>query len=181
MEAQKKFGRSERVSAWAAGNRTIFSYHLNLSTKILLHEMAHEIHNEYIRYRHSPIWWKEGIAMFSSLSESEIRGRVQQARFRVINNTHIPLMQLFSYPAEEYDLVYNVGLSVVVFLLNEYGASSFTAFNKAMREGKNFESALSSVYDIRNISKLNDKWEEALQDWKTWESMIKNLPKMLEE
>ncbi len=92
-------------------------------------------------------------------------------------------MQLiFFYEGEEEcDLVYNVGLSVVVFLLNEYGASSFTAFNKAMREGKNFESALSSVYDIRNISKLNDKWEEALQDWKTWESMIKNLPKMLEE
>ncbi len=182
-QAREKLGVPDWANAWAGGNRTAFFYHLNADRDTILHELAHEIYNEYINYRSIPIWWSEGIARFSELSQLEMRERMMEARFRVINNTHIPLPQLTSYDMREPRLIYDQGLSLVVFLLSEYGTSFFDRLNKSLRAGESFESALASTYgdDFNTINDLNRAWEDALRDRKIWRRILKRLPKILRE
>lgn len=182
-QARKKLGVPDWAGAWASGNRTTSYYHLNADTKTILHELAHVIYCEYIGSMCVPIWWHEGIAMFSELSKSEIREGIMEARFRVINNTHLPLPQLTSYDVREPRLIYEQGLSVVVFLLSEYGTSSFDLLNRSMRHGKSFESSLAAAYgdDFSTINGLNSAWEDALRDRKTWRRMLKELPEIIRE
>ena len=60
---------------------------------------------------------------------------------------------------------YIQSVSLVGFLIEKYGSTSFADFCRELRDGKNVEDALRSAYPthIRSLREFEDRWREYLE------------------
>ena len=147
--------------------RTIVSYNgqENFLGEVLPHEIAHLMLWDHWRTpRAAPVWFEEGVAQ---LEEEGKRDQVQAAiRPVVMQGRHIPLasLQLMTVTGEEdkvkVSLFYAQSLSIVVFLIQKYGVSSFYRLCRELRDGMSFELALARAYpsEIDSIDTLEKRW-----------------------
>ncbi|MFH1779442.1 MAG: hypothetical protein ABH847_05390 [Candidatus Omnitrophota bacterium] len=142
------------VAAFAAGKRRVFFYELYMKEDVIYHEISHEIYNEFVRNAKIPAWWSEGVAQYTLLATHEAREYISRSRFRALNNRYI---HLTSHVLGSREL-YEDGLSLIYFLVRDKGKEKFQKFNYKLREGVEFNTALSQVYGFKDTGALEEAW-----------------------
>jgi hypothetical protein len=176
-------------------NKAIHSYKesSDFLTSVLPHEMAHLIFRDFIGFESEvPLWLDEGVAKWEEeIDKSRIKKEMKEfldkrallsiddmmeldVRFvSETNQVHLYTNIIDDKPgflildAENLvNLYYLQATSLVGFLLEQYGGSTFTEFCRGLRDGKSLEEALSSAYtpNIHNAEELEDEWIEYLKE-----------------
>ena len=97
-----------------------------------------------------PLWFEEGVAQLQEASKSEIAHQI--CRALVLQQRQIPLATLMVWDIrQEKDpnkvkVFYAQSLSVVEFLLKNYGSVAFGDLCRNLKNGKTFEEALRGAY-----------------------------------
>ncbi|MBP9854352.1 MAG: hypothetical protein KBD53_05755 [Candidatus Omnitrophica bacterium] len=164
------------LPSWSRGGAT--TYHRQLRTRaivsfiqenafldnVLPHEISHLILADFLGGANIPNWFNEGVAQ---LQES---GKQQEAdmfmRKAVRKGTFIPFQQLISsdsvimQDARYATFFYAQSVSMVYFLIQEYGSQEFGELCRQLRDGNSFETSLLKVYTtlISSIGDFEQKW-----------------------
>lgn len=137
---------------------------------ILPHELGHIIFREFVGFQgNSPLWLDEGVAMYQErIKRTNIKGRLLNA---IEQNKLIPLTKLselnimFVNDQELIELYYTEALSVVNFLMEQYGKGNFVELCHALKERKPFDEALNDAYRVfKNLEDLNKAWIRYIKD-----------------
>ena len=174
---QDDYIESSRQTKWSHGAasikektiRTFPSAH-GFFDSTLPHELGHIIFRELVGfYAGIPLWFDEGVAMFQEKAKRWGANKIVQKA--IADHQFIPLDQLSQLrltsdtAQERIDLFYAEAASVVYYLITEYDKSRFVSFCRALKEGRDFNNALDSVYvRFKNISDLNSAWLKYLQN-----------------
>ncbi|MFH1593566.1 MAG: hypothetical protein ABID09_02585 [Candidatus Omnitrophota bacterium] len=161
---------------------------------ILPHEMAHLIFRDFVGFKGEvPLWLDEGVAQWAEMPKRQIIKRTAKHLYNTDSLLSIEdMMGLDIRGFTQKDMVYIrptqtkegepsmlflsldrlisnyyvQGVSLVDFLIGEYGSQRFAHFCRQLRDGKKMEEALRFAYPtyIRSISDLEDKWREYLAE-----------------
>ena len=140
-------------------------------TGVLPHEISHLMLQDYIGNDKSiPIWFNEGMAQLQEKERPEISDHVMRSLIR--QNFYIPLNLLFTsdirFQTDERHVLmfYAESVSLLDFLIKKYGHTPFRDFCQKLREGKDFEKALLSAYNISfdSLEDLEKKWLRYMQN-----------------
>jgi hypothetical protein len=176
-------------------NKQIISYTQSESfaDSILPHEMAHLIFRDFVGFKGEvPVWLDEGVAQWA---EPLKRERVKTVSQNLLNNAtffsvadmvnldirkvsvdsviEIHSMRnkdgnrtLLSLKGGDVVKIYYIeAVSLIGFLIDSYGAISFTEFCRQLRDGKSLEDAIRSAYSIHisGIEELESAWLKYLR------------------
>ncbi len=175
-------------------NRTILSYAWSegFLDSLLPHEIAHLIFRDFIGLSGQvPLWLDEGVAQWS---EENKRPQMRKLVKQLYQNDGLLLlsdmMKLDIQNLKDKDLLFirpaltqsgNAGVvflsttnlvntyyieavSLVGFLIEKYGSMAFANFCRELRDGKDVEGALKSVYleSLSDLNGLQEKWKQYL-------------------
>lgn len=161
--------------SWSAGSAIpkekiiyAFPYAQGFFDTILPHEMGHIVFREFVGFDNYaiPIWLDEGVASYQQNSKySTWKTRVQAA---IAKGALIPLQglsginpQSINSPAAQ--LFYAEAVSIVDYLIKEFGKDNFVVFCQNARDKRDLQKALSSVYPFSNTAELDDAWQRYLK------------------
>jgi hypothetical protein len=136
--------------------------------RTLPHEMGHIIFREFVGFdNHAiPLWLDEGVA---SLGE-----RQRYSTFQIIvkqaikKGKFIQMEELTSLNPQQMlddasvNLFYAESISIVDYLLKEFGRDRFVFFCQNLRDKRNLNEALSYAYSFRGTEDLGRSWREYL-------------------
>jgi hypothetical protein len=132
---------------------------------LLPHEIAHLIFRDFVGFKGEvPLWLDEGVAQWM---EPEKRDEVMGVMYEIMEEEKamplVDMMRLDVKTEEDNERVYVFyveAVSLVGFLMKEYGSKKFVEFCRQLRDGKDLKSALTFAYPtkIRNIRQLEGKW-----------------------
>ena len=134
---------------------------------LLPHELCHLIFRDFVGFKGEvPLWLDEGVAQWEEAQRR--KWALDAVKGLVLKKEYIPLKELTQMgPGSESDPVlsaklYAQAVSLVGYLVEEYGPSKFSLFCRELRDGKNIDAALSFVYtdSIPNIEALEKKWSQ---------------------
>lgn len=168
---------------WSSGSavikkkeKTIYSFinEKGFFESVLPHEMGHIIFKEFVGLVNPaiPLWLDEGVACYQERSRRESSARV--LRQAIKENKFMGLDELFNF--NSYRLQYNLtdsstvaifyaeSVSLVDFLIKEFGKDRFVLFCQHLRDKKNFVRAMASVYPFGSIQELDAAWQNSLRD-----------------
>jgi len=165
--------------AWSGGCAIIkekvihsFPYAKGFCESTLPHEMGHIIFREFVGFDNPavPIWLDEGVASYQesavySSAYTTIAEAIPSNRF--INLEELSRMDphLIMDNASVY-LFYAEAVSLVDYLVKEFGKDNFILFCQNLRDKRNFERAISYVYPFKNIQELDQSWQKYLNSHK---------------
>lgn len=173
---QESYVRETGLPAWSGGGAT--QYHRQLRSraivsyrqerdflrKILPHEISHLILADFFGSKPVPLWFNEGVAQLQEF------GKVEEARQLIGKVARlgyvIPLEALLQMDVRYQDnqgvvlVFYAQSVSVVDFLIRQYGNRRFQHLCRLMREGRPFERALTKAYTgiFDSLAELEEKW-----------------------
>lgn len=155
-------------------NKTIvsFSGQANFFDEILPHELAHLILWDYFDQHISnvPLWFEEGIVQLQEANKRPMAKPalrpVVQAKKHILFSTLGQLRPSQLPEDAQVGLFYAQSLSIVVFLVEKYGQSSFYRLCKEMREGRSFDEALTRSYQgiFNTMDDLESRWVRYILD-----------------
>ena len=138
----------------------------NFMQSILPHEMAHIIFREFIGLGvRLPLWLDEGVAC--SQEKVNLSERLQFAKHLVKSKMDIPVERLSII--SDYNLVvpkvfYSEAASLVVFLLEGFGAEKFLDFSRRLRDdNKGWQETLLDAYRFSDIWDLETQWKAYIE------------------
>jgi hypothetical protein len=147
-----------------------YRWNENFLDGLLPHELTHLIFRDFVgfpaRGEGIPLWIDEGIAEWQEASK---KGKAEKiVRGLIARRENIPIEELMRLDIREVDdyvltrNFYAQAITLVGYMMDEYGGGKFTLFCRALRDGKNVDEALASVYrdSIDNVSALERKWIE---------------------
>lgn len=147
-----------------------FSHSEKFLDSILPHEMTHLIFRDYVGIKNIPIWIDEGVAQW----EEKDRRQFAKRKIKKLLETHSPIpierLNKLNVGAAKntaiVELFYVEAVSLVNFLITEYGGERFIFFCRQLRDGKDMDEALKFAYPtfIRSTKELETKWLEYLQE-----------------
>ena len=151
----------------AYGAKTIVSYAHSekFFTMLLPHELTHLVFRDFVGFKGQvPVWLDEGVAQWEE--EGKRKAAIDMVKEMIANKTIIPLSQLMQMDiAQESDSgisnkFYIEAVTIVGFLIKQYGESRFTIFCRDLRDGGTINEALSSAYSdsVRDIGELEKEW-----------------------
>lgn len=170
---QQKTGQPEWSTGYASRDSHLFKSRLIVTFKqegsfidgVLPHEITHLIFRDMVGFdTYIPIWFEEGMAQ---LQEREKKDKALPfMRTLIKREIYIPLNQLNQADirketdGKKVSLFYAESLSVVEFLLKEYGSHAFRYLCLNLKEGKTMQESLRSAYpsSIESLKQLEDKW-----------------------
>lgn len=165
------FHTDTQRSAWTGAvvsvrNRLMKTFvgQVHFFDSLLPHEMTHIIFREFIGVNTPlPLWIDEGVA--SSQEKSYLSARMQLARDLVAKNQYIKLDKLseVSSPGENSvspDIFYSEAASIIIFLIREKGKDRFLDFSRALRDGKDWKSALLKTYNFSSLEAMEKEWKD---------------------
>ena len=138
---------------------------LEWGREVVAHELAHVLIGVYTFSCVSqiPSWLSEGLAMYAEssvgTSHASEYSRLDEA---VENDTLLTVREvsnIFSNDPAIARLSYAQSLSLVQFLIDEYGQEKILALLGEFKDGSSQDQALSQVYGL-NQDSLNDVWRE---------------------
>jgi len=175
---QKTFMKRTGQPGWSTGyadrdselfqSRAIVTYsqEQGFLDGVLPHEIGHLILKDFVGFdKKIPLWFEEGV---SQLWE---QGRRQAARpfmrKLVTSGRSIPLERLNQLDIRQEKqsnriaVFYAQSVSLVDYLLNEYGVDAFARLCRNLRKGMPIEEALQSTYSniFRSLRELDEKWK----------------------
>ncbi len=137
---------------------------------VLPHEMGHIIFKEFVGFVNPaiPLWLDEGVACYQEGTRLESAGRI--LRKAVEENKFIKLEELFDFrpyglaDSETVGIFYAESVSLVDFLIKEFGKDRFVLFCQHLRDKKKFHRAMAYVYPFGSIQELDAAWQKSLRD-----------------
>ncbi|MCU0651915.1 MAG: peptidase MA family metallohydrolase [Candidatus Omnitrophica bacterium] len=171
----KDYIESTHQPVWSAGyaqvgEKTIYSYPYakGFFETVLPHEMGHIIFRETVGLTNPavPLWLEEGVAIYQENSALRQAGwQLKQAlrenkfiSFKALSTAAPSLMK----DDAEVSLFYLESLSLVDYLIKEFGRESFLIFCQRLKELKDFRKALSTTYPFADTQSLGEAWEKYL-------------------
>jgi len=161
---------------------------------VLPHEIAHLIFRDFVGFTGViPLWLDEGVAQWGESEKREGVRRIIKEMYKGGNLLQVKdMMNLDMYRLKEMNrlfvrpslakkggepgalflttealinVYYVEAVSLITFLTEKFGAYSFSAFCRALRNGDSVESALKSSYPdhIRDLEEFEDRWVEHLE------------------
>ena len=160
-------------SAGAAipGRKEIYTYTgaADFFATVLPHEMGHIIFREFVGFRNPAVsvWLDEGVASYQmEIISSAADNAAKQA---LNNNTLMNIEELSSLnplamkDKEKINLFYLEAVSIVNYLIKEFGKDNFVLFCQNLRDKRDLSRAIASAYPFENIQQLNQSWREYLK------------------
>jgi hypothetical protein len=135
---------------------------------LLPHELGHVVFRQYVGVNiQLPLWLDEGVACMQEGSKSR---RLALARKLLGSHSFIPLDQLMGKGGRMSfrDIIapgpfYAESLSLVDFLLTEYGKEKFVDYCRELKDNKkNWLESLLINYDFKDVPDMNAKWIDYL-------------------
>jgi len=153
-------------------SKTIITYRqeTDFVDGLLPHEISHLILHDFIQADRIPIWFDEGVAQMQEKNKLIlVRGIMAKL---VAQRMHIPIDQFRSLDVRRVrdtrtaEIFYAQSLSIIDFLITKYGREAFGRLCRELRDGKDFEGALSKAYprSIENYRELETKWLQFLKN-----------------
>jgi len=145
-----------------------FPYAKNFFNTILPHEMGHIIFREFVGFDNLaiPVWLEEGVASYQQDLRFSAAGiMIKEA---LAKNRFIPLTKLAELnpqsmaDTQSVNLFYAESVSILDYLVKEFGQDRFMLFCQGLRDKKNLEKALLLAYPFKNIEDLDKKWHRYL-------------------
>lgn len=174
---QASFVASTGQPLWSTGyadrdsrlfkSKTIITFRQeeNFADGLLPHEISHLILHDFITNNANiPIWFDEGVAQ---MQEKDKRSMVRPIIRSLISRKQTVPFALFlnwdirkEKDARKAQIFYAQSLSVVDYLVTKYGSDAFGRLCRALRDNKDFASALSFAYSgvFANFDDLEKKW-----------------------
>jgi hypothetical protein len=146
-----------------------FPYAANFFDTILPHELGHIIFREFIGNdnRGIPIWLDEGVASYQeNLKYRRAASLVKEA---IKANKFIDLEELSSLNPQKIEdnevvnLFYAESISIIDYLIKEFGKDDFIFFCQNLRDKRDLKKAIAYVYPFRDLEELNYAWEKYLK------------------
>ena len=148
-------------------SRVIITYRQehNFLDGLLPHEISHLVLWDFVGFDTPlPAWFEEGVAQLNEAGRTaEAR---QQMRPLALGGKHMPFDVFMAYDIRRENDIHNVAVfysqsvSVVDFMMREFGSAAFAHFCRLLREGRNFEDALKAAYHpgLQSIFDLERRW-----------------------
>jgi hypothetical protein len=176
FDDRQQFHSNTSQPEWSDGSsiqrfKTIFSF---LGAKkffdtVLPHEIAHIVFREYVGFgnRNVPAWLEEGLASYHERIDrsradeifKDPRERDSFIRFQELSK--IRSRSLRDDP--DVDIFFAQSLSIVNFLLTEFGKKRFRIFCRGLKEGMDMDKSLAAAYSFKEISELEEAWQAYLK------------------
>jgi len=143
-----------------------FPYAHGFFESILPHEMGHIIFREFVGFDNYavPLWLEEGVASYQedyrrSMSSWVVKEAVKKGSFM-----NLEKLNNFSPKSEKdntiVNLFYSEAVSLVDYLIKEFGKDRFVLFCQNLRDKRDFQRAIASVYPFSNIRELDLAWQK---------------------
>ena len=135
---------------------------------VLPHEITHLIFRDYVGQRNIPVWIDEGVAQWEEKGKRKLVKRKMRQLLQFHDPISIERMMTLNIGEIKNEVIvelyYVEAISLVNFLITEYGADNFIFFCRQLRDGKNVNEALKFAYptSIRDVNTLQTKWLEHL-------------------
>lgn len=127
---------------------------LGMDRGLIVHESAHLLFGQALGSRAlpTPSWLDEGFASYMDPSSRVFSGES-------LNNRTNPLRAMNAITGTPHDIgaFYQKSLSVVSFLIDEFGESNFQQFVVQLKRGNTIDASLMSVYGF-DIDGLDARW-----------------------
>lgn len=140
----------------------INSGNLEWGKRAIVHELAHLVTHQvtFNPYNSLPVWLNEGLSMYAEGEiEPVFESYLEQA---VLQDTLISVRSLASpfsaYPAKSY-LSYAQSLSLVEFLIDNYGQQKMFELLNTFKQGSGYDTALMAVYSF-DMDGLDALWQD---------------------
>lgn len=164
--------------AWSSGCAQVkekiihtFPYAKGFFDRILPHEIGHIIFREFVGFdnRALPLWLDEGVASYQEnlprkpVIKKIIREAVEEKKFLDLES----LSRFNPHSTADNELVnlfYVEAVSLVDYLVSDFGTDKFVHFCQALRDKKNLEESLASTYSFRNSAELDESWQRYLRN-----------------
>ena len=133
--------------------------------RVLTHELSHIALFRAVRGRSVPRWFVEGLAI-TQAGENDLT-RVRTLWTATLSDQLLPLEALSgAFPSRPYavNVAYAQSADLVDFLLSQkYGARSFRALLKSLREGSRFEDSVLASYH-ESLPSVERRWRRRLEE-----------------
>jgi len=135
---------------------------------ILPHEMGHIIFREFVGFNNYaiPLWLDEGVASYEErLKRTQAAAIIKKA---IAAGSCMDLKQLSAFnpqlsrDTDAVSVFYAESVSIVEFLVKKYGSDNFISFCQQLRDKKDLQRAISSVYPFEKIEDLDKAWQKYL-------------------
>ncbi len=125
-----------------------------LDRRIIVHESTHLLFREALgdNALDAPAWLDEGLATYS-----EPNVRIRSSRDLYGRTPRLSGMNRVSGTPRTIPLFYQKSVSVVAYLVEQYGKDSFRRMLAELRKGRVIEDALLNVYGF-DVDGLEDRW-----------------------
>lgn len=168
----KSYQLATKQPDWSSGSvrandKIIYTY-INAESffdNILPHEIGHIIFREFVGFNNQavPIWLEEGVASYQEdLKNPELNLILKKS---LSDNSFIDFSKLNTLnplllnSKEEVVLFYAESVSIVGFLIKEFGSDRFAVFCQDLRDKKNLIRAISGNYPFSTLKELGDTWQ----------------------
>ncbi|MCJ7769414.1 MAG: peptidase MA family metallohydrolase, partial [Dehalococcoidales bacterium] len=135
---------------------------LDWGKRTIVHEMTHLVTQQmtYNPYNSLPVWLNEGLSMYAEGEmEPLFENYLEQA---VIKDELISVRSLaspFSAAVQLSYLSYAQSMSIVDFLIDNYGQERMLELLNTFKRGSSYDEALMMIYGF-NMDGLNDLWQD---------------------
>lgn len=172
--SKEAFQKATGQPAWSHGMASYLdkSIHAietndNFLDAVLPHEITHLIFRDFVGFKGEvALWMDEGVAQWEEDDKREAALAVMPelvARAEVMTTQTLTSLDIRSeQDPKKVRIFYMQAISLVDFLIKNYGASSFTALCRELRDGKSLLAAMRAAYSnsIRDLEDLDDKWRK---------------------
>jgi len=135
---------------------------------LLPHEIGHIVLREVIGSHDVPLWLEEGVASY--LEPARRFGSQKMVQDAIEKGTFIPLESLNGMrpssmsDKEQIELFYAESVSLLTFLIEEFGIDRFNTICDKVRDGKSFERALQlTLFGVQSLEDFSRMWEDSLR------------------
>ena len=136
----------------------------------LPHEMGHIIFREFVGFENNavPIWLDEGVASYQEkfgrpMAKRLVKEAMDKNRFVGLEWLSNINPQSIKDP-EMVNLFYAEAISIVDYLIEEFGKDKFLFFCQALRDKRNLGEVIQSSYSFKNIQELDSAWQRYLKN-----------------
>ncbi|MFA5275954.1 MAG: peptidase MA family metallohydrolase, partial [Candidatus Omnitrophota bacterium] len=136
---------------------------------VLPHEMGHIIFRELVGFSNAaiPMWLDEGVAMYQERDRGlNSKGYLRQA-MREGNFMNIFELSVYnlgsSADRKKVEIYYIESLSMVAYLIREFGREKFVLFCQNLRDKQNLQRAVAASYNFPSLKELDTAWREYIK------------------
>ncbi|MFH1562709.1 MAG: peptidase MA family metallohydrolase [Nitrospirota bacterium] len=171
QEYAQATGRLHETSGYSQfKTRSIYSYKdiEHLIEAVIPHELTHLIFADFMQFSSNyPTWLSEGLAMYEEVkfcqayieNYQNILNQIKEGKYLSVDNlTKIDISK--EKKIEVVQFWYVESMSIITYLIDNYGRGRLYTFCKNLREGMSLEESLQNAYspDIKNLPELTGRW-----------------------